>query len=153
MFLCVFVTPVLSWTIIIFRRGAFPLISDTTGQNIAESLVSEGLATVRREGIRGNMYGFFIHLPLLSLFHIMMTRTRSVFGTLPISLLFSLRSHCATNHCAPVVCDSAVCLLSSAAFRGTVCGRYKQKSPTEVEPSAPDGGTIALLYPAAARPP
>lgn len=29
-------------------------VSDTTGENIAESLVNEGLATVRREGIRGN---------------------------------------------------------------------------------------------------
>lgn len=30
------------------------VILDTTGENIAESLVNEGLATVRREGIRGN---------------------------------------------------------------------------------------------------
>lgn len=30
------------------------LTVDTTGENIAESLVNEGLATVRREGIRGN---------------------------------------------------------------------------------------------------
>lgn len=29
-------------------------IADTSGENIAESLVNEGLATVRREGIRGN---------------------------------------------------------------------------------------------------
>lgn len=89
-----FATPVLSWTVIIFHRGVFfPLISDTTGENIAESLVSEGLATVRREGIRGNMYDIFV-----SLFHIMMIRAGSVFVTLLISLLFSLSSHCATNH-------------------------------------------------------
>lgn len=126
----------------------FSLISDTTGENIAESLVSEGLATVRREGIRGNMYDFFV-----SLFHIMMIRTRCVFVMLLISLLFSLSSHCATNHLVPVVCGSAVCLLSAAAYRGAVCGRDKHKSSTEVEPSVPDGGTITLFYPAAARPP
>uniref|UniRef100_A0A674MI11 Staphylococcal nuclease domain-containing protein n=1 Tax=Takifugu rubripes TaxID=31033 RepID=A0A674MI11_TAKRU len=35
--------------------GVVYLGKDTTGENIAESLVSEGLATVRREGIRGNI--------------------------------------------------------------------------------------------------
>uniref|UniRef100_A0A3Q3JRS6 Staphylococcal nuclease domain-containing protein n=1 Tax=Monopterus albus TaxID=43700 RepID=A0A3Q3JRS6_MONAL len=34
--------------------GMVYLGKDTTGENIAESLVNEGLATVRREGIRGN---------------------------------------------------------------------------------------------------
>uniref|UniRef100_A0A668TC53 Staphylococcal nuclease domain-containing protein 1 n=1 Tax=Oreochromis aureus TaxID=47969 RepID=A0A668TC53_OREAU len=34
--------------------GMVYLGKDTTGENIAESLVSEGLATVRREGFRGN---------------------------------------------------------------------------------------------------
>uniref|UniRef100_A0A674CSG1 Staphylococcal nuclease domain-containing protein n=1 Tax=Salmo trutta TaxID=8032 RepID=A0A674CSG1_SALTR len=34
--------------------GMVYLGRDTTGENIAESLVNEGLATVRREGIRGN---------------------------------------------------------------------------------------------------
>ncbi|XP_061662049.1 staphylococcal nuclease domain-containing protein 1 isoform X2 [Syngnathoides biaculeatus] len=34
--------------------GMVYLGKDTTGENIAESLVKEGLATVRREGIRGN---------------------------------------------------------------------------------------------------
>ncbi|XP_049892608.1 staphylococcal nuclease domain-containing protein 1 [Epinephelus moara] len=34
--------------------GMVYLGKDTAGENIAESLVSEGLATVRREGIRGN---------------------------------------------------------------------------------------------------
>ncbi|KAG9280635.1 staphylococcal nuclease domain-containing protein 1 [Astyanax mexicanus] len=34
--------------------GMVYLGKDTSGENIAESLVSEGLATVRREGIRGN---------------------------------------------------------------------------------------------------
>uniref|UniRef100_A0A673BIQ7 Staphylococcal nuclease domain-containing protein n=1 Tax=Sphaeramia orbicularis TaxID=375764 RepID=A0A673BIQ7_9TELE len=34
--------------------GMVYLGKDTTGENIAESLVTEGLATVRREGIRGN---------------------------------------------------------------------------------------------------
>ncbi len=40
----------------VFDLGFFlcRLILDTTGENIAESLVSDGLATVRREGIRGN---------------------------------------------------------------------------------------------------
>lgn len=33
----------------------FPLSPDTTGENIAESLVAEGLAS-RREGIRANKY-------------------------------------------------------------------------------------------------
>lgn len=37
-----------------FFSSLCPLILDTTGENIAESLVNEGLATVRREGIRGN---------------------------------------------------------------------------------------------------
>ncbi|CAB1416059.1 unnamed protein product [Pleuronectes platessa] len=34
--------------------GMVYLGRDTTGENLAESLVNEGLATVRREGIRGN---------------------------------------------------------------------------------------------------
>ncbi|ROI15499.1 Staphylococcal nuclease domain-containing protein 1 [Anabarilius grahami] len=34
--------------------GMVYLAKDTSGENIAESLVAEGLATVRREGIRGN---------------------------------------------------------------------------------------------------
>ncbi|TRY84047.1 hypothetical protein DNTS_021076 [Danionella cerebrum] len=34
--------------------GVVYLGKDTSGENIAESLVAEGLATVRREGIRGN---------------------------------------------------------------------------------------------------
>lgn len=55
LFLCLGVTPVLSWTKTILCLWCFSLISDTAGENIAESLVSEGLATVRREGIRGNM--------------------------------------------------------------------------------------------------